>query len=634
MSDQNYAELYEDMVESSQRMREASGRAEQVIFGSAFAPDVIVPGYSPQPTWNKRFAVLEKSMRDAIIAGGYNPGNPIRTFDAGAILSNVNDTIRQTVGANQFYWRWDGSFPKTVEAGSEPTPTGVGAWLQVGDGQLAQELVAGTALIGGELSGDIASALLKSDIRIYPGSFTQKIQAALDFCGTAFVPYGQWDHDLGTVGLSDNQHIIFGGSFINRVGTGDSDFIQAVGKKNFSVTGAAVYVGSRGGNPSFAAETFIKVDGGRGYTISGALVATACRGHGFLFRSGATAGGVRGERGQITGCAAYACDTNLEIAAAQSAEYLTFSNFNACGGRIGIKDGGGNSIFNGGNCCDNTEINFWLVGDYNNHAHGIVDGMNVNHGAVYNLRCDNVYNGHTFSNNHFFGNTLGSSSGAIFLNNCKGIVIEGGVIDCWIYNFDGPQSGRNYVRNVDMPGGYGPVELLDQSSLRPKDLIVTNARGEGAYKSGVSISDPSDFYFAGFRNAGATQAVTSGVATVVRYPTVQSNGDRRQAYDPVTGLLTIPLDMSGQCRVLIEQYFQCASGADPSATFIEVRINGANKRLGLASVNGGIILACNMCFDVYLAGGDVIDVIAVVTGVNPVIGVAGYVSSFSVMRLS
>lgn len=49
------------------------------------------------------------------------------------------------------YWRYDGALPFTVTAGSSPTPTGVGAWINVTDGTLRSQLAASesTVLISG-----------------------------------------------------------------------------------------------------------------------------------------------------------------------------------------------------------------------------------------------------------------------------------------------------------------------------------------------------------------------------------------------------------------------------------------------------------------------------------------------------
>ncbi|QIO02153.1 haemolysin-type calcium binding [Salmonella phage heyday] len=61
------------------------------------------------------------------------------TFDSGAVINTKNELLTHTDGK----YRWDGTLPKTVAAGSTPETTGgvgLGAWLSVGDASLRSEL--------------------------------------------------------------------------------------------------------------------------------------------------------------------------------------------------------------------------------------------------------------------------------------------------------------------------------------------------------------------------------------------------------------------------------------------------------------------------------------------------------------
>lgn len=62
---------------------------------------------------------------------------PVGTFQDGAILSLPNQILKDEAYGE--YYRWDGTLPKTVPAGSTPASTGgvgVGAWVSVGDSSL------------------------------------------------------------------------------------------------------------------------------------------------------------------------------------------------------------------------------------------------------------------------------------------------------------------------------------------------------------------------------------------------------------------------------------------------------------------------------------------------------------------
>ena len=64
---------------------------------------------------------------------------PVGTFQAGSTLTLPNQLLKDTTDGE--YYRWDGSFPKTVPSGSTPSSSGgvgIGAWLSVGDATVRQ----------------------------------------------------------------------------------------------------------------------------------------------------------------------------------------------------------------------------------------------------------------------------------------------------------------------------------------------------------------------------------------------------------------------------------------------------------------------------------------------------------------
>ncbi|EOZ7935475.1 GDSL-type esterase/lipase family protein [Cronobacter malonaticus] len=85
--------------------------------------------------------------QQAMAAFGYVP---VGTFQAGATLTLPNQIIKDETDGE--YYRWDGSFNKSVPAGSTPSSTGgtgTGKWLAIGDASLRQGLASedGTDLI-------------------------------------------------------------------------------------------------------------------------------------------------------------------------------------------------------------------------------------------------------------------------------------------------------------------------------------------------------------------------------------------------------------------------------------------------------------------------------------------------------
>lgn len=111
---------------------------------------------------------LQEQFDAAVLNAGYIPSG---TFSAGATITQAN----QVLSDGSSYWRWDGSFPKVVTAGSEPAPTGVSGWILVSDQALRGDLVAGTALIGSQTSAkvsDVSGAITRFEDSSVSGSYS------------------------------------------------------------------------------------------------------------------------------------------------------------------------------------------------------------------------------------------------------------------------------------------------------------------------------------------------------------------------------------------------------------------------------------------------------------------------------
>lgn len=81
---------------------------------------------------------LTKLVQDAIAAYGWIP---VESFQDGATLTQSNQILKDNDSGE--YYRWDGSYPKVVPAGSTPETTGgfgINAWLSVGDSVLRSQL--------------------------------------------------------------------------------------------------------------------------------------------------------------------------------------------------------------------------------------------------------------------------------------------------------------------------------------------------------------------------------------------------------------------------------------------------------------------------------------------------------------
>lgn len=115
-----------DLYDNAQNLDFAVNSITQVIWNDRFG--------KPRDTWSG----IEKKATQAISQFGYIT---LDSFQAGALLTLPNQVLRDTSTGE--YYRWDGTFPKNVSAGSTPATSGgisLGAWVSVGDAALRGEL--------------------------------------------------------------------------------------------------------------------------------------------------------------------------------------------------------------------------------------------------------------------------------------------------------------------------------------------------------------------------------------------------------------------------------------------------------------------------------------------------------------
>jgi hypothetical protein len=133
---------------------------------------------------------LQSQFDAAVLNAGYIPSG---TFTAGATLTQAN----QVLSDGSSYWRWDGSFPKVVGAGSSPAPTGVGGWILVSDQALRGDLSAAdsTVLVGGVEAGRVGALNKAVNCLMFGGDATgvadstAAIQAAVNYAIANNLPY-------------------------------------------------------------------------------------------------------------------------------------------------------------------------------------------------------------------------------------------------------------------------------------------------------------------------------------------------------------------------------------------------------------------------------------------------------------
>lgn len=349
-------------------------------------------------------------------------------------------------------------------------------------------------------------------------------------------------------------------------------------------------------------------------------------GWGIYVQSGAPGGTLRGDQGHIVNPQIINSTVGMEFGTGAGTEFCTITAPMISGCTTGAIVPAGNVVIQGGNIMDNTDGLVILAGA--NHAHGIINGVNINHNTQYNIKCVQVTNGQSFADCHVYANN-NAGQGAIWLDRCKGITFDGGHLDCWIYNDKDGSSGYNYIKNMYCPGSYGDVKLLSTGTGQ-NECIIQGCSGPGAYTAGISINDPGSVYVCAKREPGATQSV--GSATVLIFPTVAANGDRRLAYDETTGIFTVPAGQAGQYRIRGTLIFSGA-GLSAPASYVELFKDATSTHVVFGSPFGTTKITAEVETELYLDAAQTLSLKATVSGTSPVFGDSSWASSLSIERI-
>ncbi|EPX4280007.1 hypothetical protein ACW0LR_001193 [Citrobacter freundii] len=118
-----------DLYDNAQNFDHLSNDLENEMWPDRFGKNRL--------TWHG----MEKRYQEKLASMGWEL---IDSFQGGATLTRADQALRwELPDGNGEYYRWDGSLPKTVPAGSTPDSTGgvgTGAWVGVGDASLRSDL--------------------------------------------------------------------------------------------------------------------------------------------------------------------------------------------------------------------------------------------------------------------------------------------------------------------------------------------------------------------------------------------------------------------------------------------------------------------------------------------------------------
>lgn len=441
-----------------------------------------------------------------------------------------------------------------------------------------------------------------------------------------FVPSGTLKI-TGSVPILAGQHLRFDRTVVALTGGVVEAFIVSDGINDWSIDGSLLFQGDNDAAGSVAgAAVGLKIINSMRYRVAG-VTAQNIKGWGILVQPGTNTAN-RGEKGNIIAPQAYACYVGIEAQAGTGAEFLNILAPNITRCNTGLRAGAGNTNVTGGGIVDNqTGV---IIDAGANSAHGIFSGVNINHNAVFGVQTNQVLNGQSFIGCHFYQNNL-------FFDRSKGIVLDGGVIDCGVFNYKDGSSGTNVIRNMYCPGGYGFARNAGANNGHDQ-LLILGCFGPGILSTvdaldaaGLSMNDASPLHLLYKRLANTTQALVSNVASDLLFPSKVF--DRRSAHTVGTGVSTISAEKGGLYRIRAGCLFS-GTAMNAAASFVEVKVNGASSRLILGTAFGTTKVRIQLDEEIYLNAADTIKLTGTIVGTTPVFGDTTWESYFSLEKIA
>lgn len=243
--------------------------------------------------------------------------------------------------------------------------------------------------------------------------------------------------------------------------------------------------------------------------------------------------GHRGRQGRWTNPTSH--NNQIGIQTLRRAEYTLWSSPQVTQNTaVGwINSAGNTNVGGAGNIQDNQNGVLLQEDGTTNANHGMFTGINMNHNIGYNLRCEDVSFGHSFSGCHIYGDS--DSAGVIELIRSSGINITDGIIDAKII-VDGDVTpspsvaGWNRISGNQIDGTFTSFESTNNG--REKTIVTDNfSRGGDAW----GFNDRS---FTNVRadTVGGSQSISDSVLTTVIFNKELS--DNRKQYNSTSGVFT------------------------------------------------------------------------------------------------
>jgi hypothetical protein len=318
--------------------------------------------------------------------------------------------------------------------------------------------------------------------------------------------------------------------------TNDFTVLNASGKYGFKIQGMLDIQGPDTDTPEFGTGTGMHITNCSQYHISEGVEISGLKNGIILDGTDLVTGGVagfRGRQGRLDSITIHDCGIGAQVL--ERAEYTVWTNpqITQCK-ETGFIEEAGNTNVVGGNIQDNENGVLLKAVGTTNACHGMFTSVNINHNVGYNLRTEDVIEGHTFNGCHFYGDS--ALAGTIELIRSNGITITSGIIDARIVIDGGVTpdvnySGWNKITDNQINTTY---TVFDSSNNgREKTIVRGNYLRTG---DAWGLNDRALYSTVTSTVGGSPQAITSDVTTTLVFSNELE--DNRGLYDNSTGVYT------------------------------------------------------------------------------------------------
>ena len=212
-------------------------------------------------------------------------------------------------------------------------------------------------------------------------------------------------------------------------------------------------------------------------------------------------------------------------------EYWTLVNVNSYSNVHGVYFKSPNTTVTGGGATHNVTNGLHVISGFND-GHSSFTGFKMNHNGVNNLYCYGINTGVAFSNCQLFDDGVGTNTGKINIESCKGITWNGGEINADFVT-TGACAGNTFSNAYFVSDSRAYAVTGDDAAKRQ---LFFNRCSSPAGSGSAKLNTNGFGYTVGYTSGAQAVVIPAGVATNVPVTTVSIKSVGAEIYDSALGV--------------------------------------------------------------------------------------------------